>query len=62
MDILFPASSGIGPGKYSQSGTDFLLKHLLEDTDRLPGYVLALILNVWTYSLGASLSFHLLGV
>ena len=35
MDILLPASSGIGPGKYSQSGTGFLLKHLLEDTDRL---------------------------
>ena len=35
MDILLPASSGIGPGKYSQSGTCFLLKHLLEDTDRL---------------------------
>ena len=25
MDILLPASSGIGPGKYSQSGTGFLL-------------------------------------
>ena len=35
MDILLPASSGIGPGKYSQSGTGFLLKHGLEDTDRL---------------------------
>ena len=34
MDILLPASSGIGPGKYSQSGTGFLLKHGLEDTDR----------------------------
>ena len=37
MDILLPASYGIGPGKYSQSGTGFLLKlkHGLEDTDRL---------------------------
>ena len=35
MDILLPASSGIGPGKYSQSGTGFLLKHLPERTDRL---------------------------
>ena len=28
----------------------------------LPGYALALILNLWAYSLRASLSFHLLGV
>ena len=34
-DICLPASSGIDPGKYSQSGTGFLLKHWLEELDRL---------------------------
>ena len=33
-DICLPASSGIDPGKYSQSGTGLLPKHRLEVTDR----------------------------